>query len=295
MANIAFIGLGTMGGPMAGHLARAGHRLGVFNRTMARAGLWAAHHEGEVAVSPAQAAREADLVISCVSDDEALTAVTLGPDGAFATMRPGTLFIDHSSVSARLARHLFAEGEQRGLHCVDAPVSGGPEEAEKGTLSIVCGGTDPAVAAARLALQAYAAQVVHIGPAGAGQTAKMAEQIGAAARMQGLTEAMRFARAAGLDLGALGEALFGGAAGDRAIHRRWDTMTAMSAMTGDAPEGSLTAGRMRRDLGHALDEARANGAALPLTALIDQFCAEGRAMGSTRPDSAACTPEMTKP
>jgi len=288
MANIAFIGLGTMGGPMAGHLAKAGHRLSVFNRTMARAGLWAAHHEGDVAVSPAQAAREADIVISCVGDDDALAAVTLGADGAFSTMRPGALFIDHSTVSARLARRLFAEGERRGLHCVDAPVSGGQDGAEKGTLSAMCGGTEPAVAAARLALQAYTARVVHIGPAGAGQTAKMANQICIAGVLQGLAEAMRFAQAADLDLAALAEAMSGGAAASWQMNHRW------ASMARDEFDFGFAVDWMRKDLGLALDEARANGATLPLTALVDQFYAEVQALGGNRQDSSALIRRMEK-
>src|SRR3546814_879942 len=162
MAKIAYIGLGIMGAPMAGHLVRAGHDVTVFNRSMAKTRAWVEKHGGEAAVSPAQAAQEADIVISCVGTDDDLTAITLGQDGAFRTMKPGSLFIDHTTVSARIARQLFVEGESRGIFFVDAPVSGGQAGAEKGTLSIMCGGADEAVAAARLVMQSYAGRIVHV-------------------------------------------------------------------------------------------------------------------------------------
>ncbi|MBB3926497.1 3-hydroxyisobutyrate dehydrogenase [Sphingobium jiangsuense] len=288
MAKIAFIGLGVMGGPMAGHLAKAGHDLIVFNRTMAKASAWVENYGGEVAVTPAQAAQGADIVISCVGNDDDLAAVTLGRDGAFRTMGKGTLFIDHTTVSARIARQLYVEGESRELHCVDAPVSGGQAGAENGTLSVMCGGTEPAVAAARIAMAAYSARVVHIGPAGAGQTAKMVNQICIAGVLQGLSEGLRFAQAADLDLDKVLEAISGGAAQSWQMNNRWPTMAR------DEFDFGFAIDWMRKDLGLALEEARANGATLPLTALVDQFYADVQAMGGGRQDTSALVRRITR-
>ncbi|MGE4429398.1 MAG: NAD(P)-dependent oxidoreductase [Sphingobium sp.] len=288
MANIAFIGLGVMGAPMAGHLAKAGHDLVVFNRTMAKASAWSEKYGGEVAVTPAQAAQNADIVISCVGNDDDLEAVTLGPDGAFRTMAKGTLFIDHTTVSARIARLIFTEGEKRELHCVDAPVSGGQAGAENGTLSAMCGGTDPAIAAARLAMAAYAARIVHIGPAGAGQTAKMVNQICIAGVLQGLSEALRFTQAADLDPEKVLEAISGGAAQSWQMNNRWKTMAR------DEFDFGFAIDWMRKDLGLALEEARANGATLPMTALVDQFYADVQAMGGARQDTSALVRRITR-
>lgn len=281
MAKIAFIGLGVMGGPIAGHLAKAGHQLTVFNRTMGKASAWVEAHGGEVGVTPAQAAQDAEIVITCVGNDDDLAEVTLGPEGAFRTMERGTLFIDHTTVSARIARRLFEEGESRGFHCVDAPVSGGQAGAENGTLSVMCGGTEPAMVAARIAMQSYAARVVHIGGPGAGQTAKMVNQICIAGLMQGLSEAVRFAQAAELDMEKVLEAVSGGAAQSWQMNNRWATMARGEFDFGFAIDW------MRKDLGLALEEARANGAALPVTALVDQFYAEVQAMGGGRQDTSA--------
>ncbi|MET0249582.1 MAG: NAD(P)-dependent oxidoreductase [Sphingobium sp.] len=281
MANIAFIGLGVMGGPMAGHLAKAGHRLTVFNRSIGKAKAWAEAYGGAVAISPAKAAEEAEIVISCVGNDDDLAQVTMGRDGAFRTMQPGGLFIDHTTVSARIARQISEEGEKLGLHCVDAPVSGGQAGAEKGALSIMCGGSEPAIAAARIVMQSYAARIVHVGAAGAGQTTKMVNQICIAGVLQGLSEAMRFAQAADLDLDAVFEAISGGAAQSWQMENRWKTMASDSFDFGFAIDW------MRKDLGLALDEARTNGATLPVTALVDQFYAEVQAMGGRRQDTSA--------
>jgi len=288
MAKIAFIGLGVMGGPMAGHLAKAGHDLIVFNRTMAKAGAWAERHGGEVAVTPAQAAEGADIVITCVGNDDDLAAVTLGRDGAFRTMGKGTLFIDHTTVSAPIARQLYVEGESRELHCVDAPVSGGQAGAEGGTLSVMCGGTEPAVAAARIVMAAYSGRVVHIGPAGAGQTAKMVNQICIAGVLQGLSEGLRFAQAADLDLDKVLEAISGGAAQSWQMNNRWPTMAR------DEFDFGFAIDWMRKDLGLALEEARANGATLPMTALVDQFYADVQAMGGGRQDTSALVRRITR-
>lgn len=281
MARIAFIGLGIMGGPMAGHLARAGHSLTVYNRSIGKAKQWAEAYGGAVAISPAKAAEDADVVISCVGTDDDLSQVTLGRDGAFRAMPAGSLFIDHTTVSARIARQLFVEGESRGIHSVDAPVSGGQKGAEKGALSIMCGGTEPAVAAAKIVMQAYAARIVHVGGAGAGQTTKMVNQICIAGVLQGLSEALRFGQAAELDLDKVFEAISGGAAQSWQMENRWKTMAK------DEFDFGFAVDWMRKDLGLALEEARANGATLPLTALVDQFYADVQAMGGHRQDTSA--------
>ncbi|RVT41035.1 NAD(P)-dependent oxidoreductase [Sphingobium algorifonticola] len=288
MANIAFIGLGVMGSPIAGHLARAGHSLSVFNRSIGKAKAWAEAYGGTVAVSPMQAAEGADVVITCVGTDDDLAAVTFGRDGAFRAMRKGSLLIDHTTVSARIARQLFVEGESKGIHCVDAPVSGGQAGAENGKLSIMCGGAAPAVEAARIVMQCYAARIVHVGVAGAGQTAKMVNQICIAGVLQGLSEALRFAQAADLDLDKVFEAISGGAAQSWQMDNRWKTMAQDSFDFGFAVDW------MRKDLGLALEEARSNGATLPMTAQVDQFYADIQAMGGHRQDTSALVRRVTR-
>lgn len=281
MANIAFIGLGTMGAPLAGHLAKAGHRLSVFNRSIGKAKRWQEAYGGTVAVSPAQAAEDADVVISCVGNDDDLSSITLGRDGAFRTMRDGTLFIDHTTVSAHIARQIFVEGESRGIHCVDAPVSGGQAGAESGKLSIMCGGTAPAIAAARIVMQSYAARIVHVGAAGAGQITKMVNQICIAGVLQGLSEGLRFAQAEKLDMAAVLDAISGGSAQSWQMENRWKTMAE------DRFDFGFAIDWMRKDLGLALDEARSTGVPLPMTAMVDQFYAEVQAIGGGRQDTSA--------
>jgi len=288
MAKIAFIGLGVMGGPIAGHLAKAGHQLTVYNRSIGKAKRWADAYGGEVAISPAKAAEDAEIVISCVGTDDDLSQITLGRDGAFRSMKPGGLFIDHTTVSARIARQLFVEGESRGLHCVDAPVTGGQAGAEKGRLAVMCGGSEPAVAAAKIVMQAYTTRIIHVGRAGAGQTAKMVNQICIAGVVQGLAEALRFAQAAELDLDKVFDAISGGAAQSWQMDNYWKTMAADSFDFGFAVDW------MRKDLGLALEEARANGATLPVTALIDQFYADVQAMGGHRQDTSAIVRRITR-
>ncbi len=288
MANIAFIGLGVMGAPMAGHLAKAGHAVTVYNRSIAKAKSWAEAYGGAVAISPAKAAEECDIVISCVGTDDDLSQVTLGREGAFRTMKPGGLFIDHTTVSARIARQLFVEGESLGIHCVDAPVSGGQTGAENGKLSIMCGGSEPAVAAAKIVMQAYAARIVHVGGAGAGQTTKMVNQIAIAGVLQGLSEALRFAQAAELDLDRVFEAVSGGAAQSWQMDNRW------KSMADDSFDFGFAVDWMRKDLGLALEEARANGATLPVTALIDQYYADVQALGGARQDTSALVRRITR-
>jgi len=289
MAKIAFLGLGVMGAPMAGHLARAGHELSVFNRSMGKTQAWVERYGGEAAVSAAQAAQDAEIVVSCVGTDDDLEAVTIGRDGAFRTLRAGSLFIDHTTVSARIARQLAVEADSRGLHFVDAPVSGGQSGAEAGKLSVMCGGTEPAVEAAELVMQAYAARIVHCGPAGAGQTTKMVNQICIAGVLEGLSEGLRFAQAAGLDVGKVHEAVSGGAAQSWQMDNRWQSMSEGQFDFGFAIEW------MRKDLGLALDEARSIGATLPVTALVDQYYAEVVAMGGSRQDTSALVRRLRKP
>lgn len=278
-----------MGGPMAGHLAAAGHELSVFNRSMGKTQAWVDRHGGMAAVSPAQAAEDSEIVISCVGNDDDLAAVTIGRDGAFRTMKPGGLFVDHTTVSARIARQLAEETGNRGLHFVDAPVSGGQSGAEAGTLSIMCGGSEAAVEAARIVMQSYAARIVHCGEAGAGQATKMVNQICIAGVLEGLSEALRFAQAAELDLGKVYEAISGGAAQSWQMNNRWQTMSEDNFDFGFAVEW------MRKDLGLALDEAKALGATLPVTALVDQYYAEICAMGGGRQDTSALVRRLRKP
>jgi 3-hydroxyisobutyrate dehydrogenase len=288
MAKIAFIGLGVMGGPIAGHLLAAGHELSVYNRSMSKTRAWAERYGGMASVSPAQAAEDADIVLSCVGTDDDLAQITLGRDGAFRTLRSGGLFIDHTTVSARIARQIFVEGESRGIHCVDAPVSGGQAGAENGRLSIMCGGEEPAVEAARLVMQCYASRIVHVGSAGAGQTTKMVNQIAIAGVLQGLSEALRFAQASKLDLDAVFEAISGGAAQSWQMENRWKTMAE------DKFDFGFAVDWMRKDLGLALDEARSTGATLPVTAMIDQFYADVQEMGGAREDTSALVRRIAK-
>lgn len=279
--RISFMGIGIMGGPMARHLAAAGHQLTVYNRTRAKAEAWAAAHGGTVADSPAAAGDGADVVIACVGNDDDLAEVSFGPQGAFQTMREGAIFIDHTTVSAKIARLIAADAATRGILAVDAPVSGGQAGAENGALSIMCGADEAAFAAAEPIMQAYAARIVHIGGAGAGQTAKMVNQIAIAGVLQGLSEAVKFTEAAGLDGDKVFEAICGGAASSWQMVNRWKSMSNREFNFGFAIDW------MRKDLGLALEEARLNGATLPLTAMVDQFYAEAQAMGLGRADTSA--------
>lgn len=281
MAKIAYIGLGVMGGPMARHLKAAGHEVTVFNRSPEKAEAWVAANGGRAAATPAAAAEGADAVFTCVGADRDLEEVTLGAGGAFSTMAAGALFVDHTTVSAGIARRLAEAGEERGILVVDAPVSGGQVGAEKGQLSIMCGGTIAAMARAHPLMEAYAARIVHVGGAGAGQQTKMVNQIAIAGVLQGLAEAVRFAQVAGLDTDKVFEAVSGGAAASWQMQNRWASMAADSFDFGFAVDW------MRKDLGLALEEARSNGATLPVAALVDQFYAEVQAMGGGRQDTSS--------
>lgn len=286
MAKLAFIGTGVMGAPMAGHLIAAGHAVTVYNRTRAKAEAWAAKHGGSVAATPAEAARGAEAVFTCVGNDDDLAAVTLGSDGAFAAMTPGALFVDHTTVSAKIARRLAEKGAA--LLVVDAPVSGGQAGAENGKLSIMCGGTEDAVAKATPFMDAYAARIVHVGAAGAGQTTKMCNQIAIAGVLQGVAESLRFAQASDLDLAKVFEAISGGAAQSWQMVNRWESMGE------DRFDFGFAVDWMRKDLGLALDEAKVNGAVLPVAALVDQFYAEVQAMGGSRQDTSALVRRLPK-
>jgi 3-hydroxyisobutyrate dehydrogenase len=282
--NISFLGLGVMGSQMARHLGQAGHRLTVYNRTATRAEAWVAAHPGlaaRTANSPAEAATGADAVITCVGNDDDLADVVLGPNGVFSALRPGGVFIDHTTVSARIARQIAVEGRDKDLLCVDAPVSGGQSGAAAGTLAIMCGGSTAAVEAAQPIVAAYAKRVVHVGKAGAGQTAKMANQMCLAGTLAGLSEAIRFAQTAHLDLDKLFEAISGGAAQSWQMDNRFHTMAA------DEFDFGFAVDWMRKDLGLAIDEARGLGASVPVTALLDQFYADVQALGGGRQDTSA--------
>ncbi len=284
MAKLAFIGTGVMGAPMAGHLVAAGHDVVVYNRTQAKARAWADKHGGTVAETPAAAATGADAVFACVGNDDDLASVTLGEDGAFAAMRDDAVFVDHTTVSAAIARRLAAEHAL----VVDAPVSGGQAGAESGKLSIMCGGSAAAMAKAEPFMQAYAARIVHVGDAGAGQTTKMCNQIAIAGVIQGVAESLRFAQMSGLDLDKVLEAISGGAAQSWQMVNRWPTMAREEFDFGFAVDW------MRKDLGLALDEARRNGAVLPVAALVDQFYADVQAMGGARQDTSALVRRLPK-
>ena len=288
MSRIAFIGMGVMGAPMARHLAQKGHELTVYNRSVAKAEQWVAENGGRMATSPMEAGEGQDVVITCVGNDDDLAEVTMGREGAFRTMRAGSLFIDHTTVSAKIARQLAVEGKSHDIMCVDAPVSGGQVGAENGTLSIMCGGRDKAVEAARPYMEAYGARITHVGPAGAGQTTKMVNQICIAGAVQGLSEALRFAQHAELDLDKVFEAVSGGAAASWQMLNRWKTMA------NDEFDFGFAIDWMRKDLGLAIDEARTNGAALPVAGLVDQFYAELQAIGAGRQDTSALIRRLPK-
>jgi 3-hydroxyisobutyrate dehydrogenase len=289
MAKIAFIGLGVMGGAMARHLATAGHEMVVYNRTRAKADAWVLAHGGVAVNSPAEAAEGVDAVITCVGNDDDLAAVTLSRDGAFRTMRKDSLFIDHTTVSAKIARQLAVEAKDKYIQPIDAPVTGGQIGAEKGTLTLMCGGKEKAIEAATPIMSAYSKKIVHVGPTGSGQLTKMVNQITFAGIIASLSEGMRFAQAEGLDLDKVFESISGGAASSWQMLNRWDTMVK------DEFDFGFAVDWMRKDLGLAIDEARASGATLPLAAMIDQMYAEVQHMGGGRQDTSAFIRRLAKP
>jgi len=279
MSSVTFIGLGVMGYPMAGHLARAGHDVTVFNRTAAKADAWVDEYGGRSAATPAAAAVGADVVFTCVGNDDDLRAVTLGPDGALPAMRAGALYVDHTTVSATIARELAAfRGD---LHVLDAPVSGGQAGAVNGALTIMCGGTAAAFAAGEPVMAAYAKRSGLMGPAGSGQLTKMVNQIAIAGVVEGLAEAVNFALAAGLDANGVFDVIGKGAAQSWQMDNRAGTMARGEFDFGFAVDW------MRKDLGLVLDEGRRLGVTLPVTALVDQFYGDVQALGGRRQDTSA--------
>ena len=280
MAKLAFLGLGVMGYPMAGHLARHGHQVVVYNRTSAKAEAWAAQHGGAVAATPAQAAQGADFVMACVGRDDDLRGVCLGTDGAFAGMSKGAVFVDHTTVSAAVTRELSGVAAGLGLGFVDAPVSGGQAGAVNGALSIMCGGAQSDYDRAEPVLAAYARICRLLGASGAGQLAKMMNQICIAGLMQGLAEALAFGEKAGLDGAAVVEVISQGAAGS------WQMANRHQTMLEDRFDFGFAVDWMRKDLGICLDTADLIGARLPVTALVDQFYKDVQLMGGGRGDTS---------
>jgi 3-hydroxyisobutyrate dehydrogenase-like beta-hydroxyacid dehydrogenase len=274
--KLAFIGLGTMGGPMAGHLARAGHEVTVFNRTRGKADAWIAKYGGKSAATPREAARDSAVVVACVGNDDDLRQITLGDSGAFAGMQAGAVFVDHSTTSATVAVELHAAARARGLHFLDAPVSGGQSGAEQGILTIMAGGDAQAFEIARPVMAHYGRAVTLMGPAGSGQKTKMVNQVCVAGVIQGLAEGLAFAMRAGLDAKRVLEVITKGAATSWQMENRGHTMVEGKFDFGFAVD------LMRKDLRIAMEEARANGAGLPATALIDQFYSRLQARGGGR-------------
>ncbi|MAY85796.1 MAG: oxidoreductase [Pseudooceanicola sp.] len=281
MAKLAFLGLGVMGYPMAGHLQKAGHEVTVYNRTAAKAEAWVAEHGGAMATTPAKAAEGADFVMACVGNDDDLRSVCLGADGAFAGMSKGAVFVDHTTVSALVTRELGAEAETLGLGYVDAPISGGQAGAENGVLSVMCGGTQAAFDSAAPVIDAYARICRRIGDLGAGQLTKMCNQIAIAGLVQGLSEALHMAEKSGLDGRAVVEVISQGAAGSWQMANRYETML------DDRFEHGFAVDWMRKDLGICLDTANENGASLPVTALVDQFYKDVQKLGGGRWDTSS--------
>ena len=279
--RVAFIGLGVMGFPMAGHLARAGHEVTVFNRTKGKAAAWAQEFAGTTAASPAEAAAGAELVFTCVGNDDDLRAVVLGPQGAFAGMRPGATLVDHTTASATLARELDATARRRGLQFVDAPVSGGQAGAVNGTLTVMCGGDESIIADVRPALLAYSRAVTRAGPAGAGQLAKMVNQICIAGLVQGLAEGIAFGEKAGLDMAVVLDVISKGAAQSWQMDNRGRTMLA------DQFDFGFAVKWMIKDLAMTLEEAQRHGADVPVTALVKEFYEELAERGGERWDTSS--------
>ncbi len=281
MAKVAFLGLGVMGYPMAGHLAAAGHEVCVYNRTMAKAETWAAEHKGRFAATPSEAVQGCEFVMSCVGNDDDLRAVCVGADGAFGGMEAGAVFVDHTTVSAKVTRELSAVANDAGLSFIDAPISGGQAGAQNGILSVMCGGDADAFARAEPVIDAYARTCKRLGESGAGQLTKMVNQICIAGLVQGLAEGLHFAEKAGLDGRAVIDVIGGGAAGSWQMMNRFETM-----IDGEFEHG-FAVDWMRKDLGICLDTADENGASLPVTALVDQFYKDVQKLGGARWDTSS--------
>lgn len=279
--RVAFLGLGVMGYPMAGHLQRAGHQVTVYNRTASKAAQWVGEYGGASDATPEAAAKDADIVFACVGNDDDLLAVTTGERGAFDGMKPGAIFVDHTTASAEVARELSAEARGRGLQFIDAPVSGGNLGAINGALTVMCGGDATAFATIQPVAMAFSKAVTLLGDSGAGQLAKMVNQICIAGLVQGLAEAIAFGEKAGLDMKAVLGVIGKGAAQSWQLDNRGPTMVDGKFDFGFAVDW------MRKDLGLVLDEAKHNGARLPVTALVDQFYADVQAMGGQRWDTSS--------
>jgi len=279
--KVAFLGLGNMGFPMAGHLADKGHDVTVYNRTAAKAERWLAKHRGRAASRPAEAAQGAEIVFACVGNDDDLRQVTLGPDGAFAGMGQGTVFTDHTTASAGIARELAAIAAERGIAFLDAPVSGGQNGAEGGVLTVMVGGEEAVFARARPVIECYARAVTLMGPVGSGQLTKMVNQVCCIGVIQGLAEGLAFAKRAGLDAHRVVEVIAKGAA------QSWQMDNRAGTMIDGAFDFGFAADWMRKDLGIVLGEARGNGALTPLTAMVDQLYARLQRRGEGRLDNTA--------
>ncbi|WP_112437139.1 NAD(P)-dependent oxidoreductase [Rhizobium sp.] len=289
MAKVAFIGLGVMGFPMAGHLkVKGGHDVTVYNRTAAKAAAWAEKFGGKSAPTPAEAARDADFVFTCVGNDDDLRSVTSGKDGVLQTMKAGAILIDNTTASADVARELYAAAKEKGVGFIDAPVSGGQAGAENGVLTVMCGAEDAVYEKARPIIDAFARMVGLMGAPGAGQLTKMINQICIAGIVQGLAEGIHFGKRAGLDIEKVVDVISKGAAGSWQMENRHKTMNEGKYDFGFAIDW------MRKDLGIVLDEARHNGATLPLTALVDQFYGDVQAMGGNRWDTSSLLARLEK-
>lgn len=281
MAKVAFLGLGVMGYPMAGHLVKAGHEVTVFNRTTAKAEAWAKEHGGAFGVTPKEAVKGADFVMCCVGNDDDLRQVCVGENGAFEGMAADTIFVDHTTVSAKVTAELYDVGKAQGIAFVDAPVSGGQAGAENGVLSIMCGGDEASYDAVEPVMQAYGRSIKRLGESGAGQLTKMVNQICIAGLVQGLSEGLHFAEKAGLDGRAVVEVIAGGAAGSWQMQNRYETMI------DDEFEHGFAVDWMRKDLGICLSTADEVGASLPVTALVDQFYKDVQKQGGGRWDTSS--------
>jgi len=281
MAKVAFIGLGVMGYPMAGHIAAAGHEVTVYNRTAAKAEAWVDQHGGARASTPKAAAEGAELAFACVGNDDDLREVVLGEEGVFAGLPEGGLFIDNTTASAEVARELYAAGAELGIGCIDAPVSGGQAGAENGVLTVMCGGDEPDFARAEPVIGCYARAVSLMGPPGAGQLTKMVNQLCVAGLVQGLAEGLNFGLRAGLDMDKVVATISKGAA------QSWQMENRSATMCRGEFEHGFAVDWMRKDLAICFEEARLNGARLPVAALIDQFYAQVQARGGRRWDTSS--------
>ncbi len=288
MAKVAFLGLGVMGYPMARHLKTKGHEVSVYNRNGAKSAKWVSENGGKALATPKLAAEGQEIVFACVGNDDDLRSVTLGPDGAFAGMAKGSIFVDHTTASANVARQLHAEGAKAGIAFIDAPVSGGQAGAENGVLTVMCGGDAEPYAKAEPVIASFARACRLMGPSGAGQLTKMVNQVCIAGVVQGLAEGIHFAKRAGLDVEAVLDVISKGAAGSWQMDNRGKTMNQGKYDFGFAVDW------MRKDLGIVLDEARNNKASLPLTALVDQFYSDVQKLGGSRWDTSSLLARLEK-